>query len=177
MIRPGAVGDTIVSLPAVEFLCRQASEWAEVWVSPACVPLVQFANRVRSIGSTGLDLLELGLDTPAWSALAEFDAVVSWYGSARPEFWAAVRDFPFTFYSALPPAGCGVSAVDWYLSQVGGALGGVPSLRFDGVEAREFVACQPFSGGARKNWGVDRFLEVASGLGVPVEFCVGPEEE
>ena len=35
---------------------------------------------------------------------------------------------------------------------------------------------QPFSGGARKNWPLERFQEVARALPMPVHWCAGPEE-
>ncbi len=174
IIRPGAIGDTIVSLPALEHLCSEAAEWSEIWVSPACVPLIRFANRVRAIPSTGLDLVELGLDTPALALLRNFDRVVSWYGSAREAFRSAVADLPFTFHPALPPAGTDVHAVDWYLRQVGALDGAIPVVAASG-NPRRFIACQPFSGSPRKNWAAEKFRALAERL--PIEFCVGPEEQ
>ncbi|MCC6536652.1 MAG: hypothetical protein IT162_03820, partial [Bryobacterales bacterium] len=35
----------------------------------------------------------------------------------------------------------------------------------------------PYSGSARKNWPLDRFLELAARLNVPPVFTAGPEEE
>src|SRR5579864_5475316 len=74
LIRPGAIGDLIVSLPALESL---RAEYLEVWVAERNVPLIRFADAVRSIGSTGLDMLEFVGRTP-WSAA---DALV---GLSRP---------------------------------------------------------------------------------------------
>jgi lipopolysaccharide heptosyltransferase III len=175
VIRPGAIGDTIASLPALEFVTSQATEWAELWVSPACVPLIRFGDRVRAIPDTGLDLLELGLETPARTALAEFDAIVSWYGSARAEFREAVRDYPFTFHPALPPQGCEMHATDWYSAQVGAPGQAVPVIDIASPQ-RDFIACQPFSGSPRKNWDLAKFRELATHLSIPVEFCAGPDE-
>ena len=52
LIRPGGIGDVIVSLPALEFL---KADYTEVWVPSAVVPLIQFADKVcrlRPAGST-----------------------------------------------------------------------------------------------------------------------------
>src|SRR5207244_4286132 len=49
IIRPGAIGDFILSLPALE--CLRAG-YLEVWTTPRTVPLVRFAECGRSISST-----------------------------------------------------------------------------------------------------------------------------
>src|SRR6266436_9391519 len=54
VIRPGAIGDFIVSLPAIE--CLRA-DYFQVWTASRNVPLVRFADRTRAIASTGLDLV------------------------------------------------------------------------------------------------------------------------
>lgn len=114
LIRPGAIGDLIVSLPALESL---RAEYLEVWVAERNVPLIRFADTVHSIGSTGLDLLSF---TPALrlvERLRNFDSIVSWYGSNQPEFRRAVEHLglPFQF---LPALSSGMRAVDFYLQQV-----------------------------------------------------------
>src|SRR5580658_2152333 len=117
-IRPGAIGDLIVSLPALESL---RSEYFEVWVSSPQVPLVRFADRVRSIASTGLDLLGIaGPPTGLLDALHQFDSIVSWYGANRPEFRELVHylGLPFQFRTALPAENASVHATDFYLDQV-----------------------------------------------------------
>src|SRR5689334_10966495 len=118
IIRPGAIGDFILSLPALE--CLRAG-YLEVWTSARNAPLVRFADRVRSIASTGLNLL--GVTEPPSDLLDElrrFDSIVSWYGSNRADFCELARSLglPFTFFPALPPADSAVHAADFYLSQV-----------------------------------------------------------
>src|SRR5215469_5954355 len=102
VIRPGAIGDFIVSLPALEAL---GTDYLEVWTAGPNVSLVQFADRVRSIASTGLDLLGIGEPQPNLrEELGKFDSIVSWYGSNRPEFRDLVHGLglPFRFHAALP---------------------------------------------------------------------------
>ena len=172
IIRPGAIGDVIVSLPALEHISASAS-YVELWVPSACVPLIRFADRVRSIASVGLDLLEFGYDTPARALLQDFDRIVSWYGAARPEFAAAVAGLPVTFHTALPS---GAHAVDYYMRQVGGPDGALPSIPVSRTEQLDFIAIHPFSGSPKKNWPLDCFRQLAASLPVPAELSAGPEE-
>jgi heptosyltransferase III len=173
LIRPGAIGDCLVSLPALESL---RTEYTEVWVPSAVRPLIRFADRVESIASTGLDLV--GLQTPerTLARLAEFDRIVSWYGTRTDTFRAAVAHLPFTFHAALPgPAG--PHAVDFFAAQVGAPLGLAPRLSFGAVPTRDAVVIHPFSGSARKNWPLENFRALAAALPWPVEWSAGPEED
>ena len=169
VIRPGAIGDVIVSLPAIESL---RCGYLEVWTShPA---LVRFADRVRSIVSTGLDLLGVTDPPPGLlEDLAGFDSIVSWYGATRPDFRELAR---FQFLDALPPPECTMPAADFYLQQVGAPLGAVPRIAVPPVP-RSGAIIHPFSGSARKNWPLDRFRELAEQLPLAVEWCAGPEED
>ncbi len=180
IIRPGGIGDLIVSLPALEYL---RAEYLEVWVAGPNVPLIRFAERARSIVSTGLDLLGV-TDAPAAlvSALGSFDSIVSWYGANRPEFRELVSrlGLPFTFHCALPPKSASearLHATDFYLAQVGASLGAIPSIPCKA--AREsFAVIHPFSGSARKNWPLDKFRQLARGLerSMAVQWCAGVED-
>jgi hypothetical protein len=165
LIRPGAIGDFIVSLPALELL---KAEYTEVWSAGPNQPLARFAARTRSIASTGLDLLGLpGVTAPPSliDELHKFDSIVSWYGSNRPEFREAVAGLglPFEFLEALPGHTSRIHAADFYMLQAAGIAGriaeAVPRLdcpRRDGG----FIAIHPFSGSPRKNWPLDRYKEL-----------------
>ncbi len=179
LIRPGALGDFVVSLPALE--CLRAA-YTEVWTASAHIPLVKFAGRTRAIASTGLDLVGVA-DPPnaLWDSLAGFDSVVSWYGANRPEFRHAVSHLPFTFFPALPPDGAKPRrhAADFYLDQARSltscASDGVPRIRCD-AEREDFVVIHPFSGSPRKNWPLENFRALAAQLSAPVYWCRGPED-
>jgi hypothetical protein len=183
-IRPGAIGDLIVSLPALECL---RSEYFEVWCAGPNVPLVRFADRVRSIASTGLDWVGVGEVPPGlMEELRSFDEIVCWYGANRPEFRELVArmGLPFRFFPALPPDGAGCHAVDFYLGQVreigpAEASDGIPRIRCEGATPRERLAIiQPCSGSRRKNWPLERFRQLARGLerAMRVEWRRGPED-
>jgi len=172
IIRPGASGDLIVSLPALEFL---GAEYTEVWVAGPNVPLVRFADRVDSIASTKLDLLELGRAPASLTErLASFDSIVSWYGAGRVEFRQACDGLPVQFFPALPTDSW-LHATDFYLAQVGAPLGAQPSIPVPLVQPEPFAVIHPFSGSPRKNWPLERFRELAVRLG-DVRWTAGPEE-
>lgn len=172
-IRPGGVGDCILSFPAIESL-RARCDYLEVWVPHALVPLVHFADRVRAISSTGLDLMGIpGIDPPA-GLMRDFDAIVSWYGGNRDEFRHATAHLPMEFHSALPPAECSVHAVDFFCRQLGTPTK-IPRIDVQAA-GRDFIAIHPFSGSARKNWPLDQFDAVAHALGNPVEWCATSEQ-
>lgn len=183
IIRPGAMGDFIVSIPAME--CLRAG-YLEVWSAPRNVPLAaRFAHHARSLASTGLDLLELtGPSERLRETLRGFDSIVSWYGASRPEFREAVAALrlPFQFLTALPPGGRGSHAVDFYLEQarsiVPCASDGIPRIACDAIRG-DFAVIHPFAGSLKKRWPLECFQELAQRLArrMPVEWCAGPEDE
>ena len=178
-IRPGGIGDFIVSLPALECL-REGS--LEVWTVGRNVPLVRFADRVRAISDTGLDLLGVTEPPPKLlDTLQSFDSIVSWYGANRAEFREAVQGLPFTFFPALPREGTSTHAVDFYLDQVRElapcSSDGIPRIACN-VERGNYAVIQPFSGSPRKNWPLEKFRGLARQLEriMPVRWCAGPED-
>ncbi len=177
LIRPGAIGDFVLSLPAME--CLRA-EYTEVWASARNLPLARFADRVRSIAATGLDLVGLPEVEPPARLLEElegFDSIVSWYGANRPEFRQAVTHLPFHFLRAVPEPGSGLHAADFYLRQAVGAGGreadAIPHLGCPREEG-DFAAIHPFSGSPKKNWPLERYQELGRLLArrLPVKWII-----
>ena len=179
LIRPGAIGDFIVSLPAMEAL---RGDYTEDWCAEQNVALARFADRARSLGSAGLDRLGVMEAEDVVARLREFDSIVSWYGAGRAEFRELVGELglPFEFLAALP-GGKG-HAVEFYRAQALG-LGAVRVGRFPRLVcpevARTFAAVHPFASGVRKRVPMVRFEELAGRLGaaMPVRWVCGPEEE
>lgn len=169
LIRPGAIGDVIVSLPALEFL---RTGYTEVWTPSRTVPLIRFADRVCSIASTGLDMLEIDPPPRLVARLGEFDEIWSWYGAGRAalieRLGPRARVCP-----ALPDGTC--HACDFFLRQVGAPDGGIPRIDVPPV-AREFTVIQPFASSPAKRWPLDRFRAVAEKFD-NVRWLAGPEEE
>jgi heptosyltransferase III len=177
LIRPGAIGDCILSLPALEYL---ATPKTEIWVPSAVIPLIRFAQ-ARSIASTGLDLFGVGdLEPPAQlvASLESFDQIVSWYGTNRPEFRAAIESLgvPCVFLPALPPPGCLCHAVDFFLDSVGAPLGARPHIEAPASDAHPVIVIHPFSGSVRKNWPLTSFETVAAQTPRPAAWTAGPDE-
>jgi hypothetical protein len=178
IIRPGAIGDCILSIPAMEHL---VGDYTEVWVPSPLIPLIQFADAARSIASTGLDLLGIpDRETPEQlhAKLQSFDSIVSWYGSNRSEFRNAMLSINpnCEFHSALP-RDFSVHATDFFATQAGVPLGLIPRIRVEKTEPRNTVAIHPFSGSKKKNWPLHRYCELAAQLGCEVDWLAGPEEE
>jgi len=175
LIRPGAIGDFLLCLPAMQHL---RAGYTEVWAASRNLPLARFADQSRAIASTGLDLAGLPDVEPPPRLIHElrgFDSIVSWYGAGRAEFQQAVAGLPFLFLTAVPPEGVGLHAADFYLRQVGGSGEAVPRLDCPRGEGG-FVAIHPFSGSAKKNWPLDRYKELGQRL--PVKWILerdGPQ--
>jgi hypothetical protein len=179
LIRPGALGDTVVWLPAAEHLLNDSGE---IWCAAANRDLVAHLAPTRAIEGSGLDLLELpGAAVPEAliDRLKSFDETVSWYGTARAEFHDALARLgvPARFLPALPHDAGPVHAVDFYLEQVGAAPGAVPRIPATPVDG-SYAVIHPFSGSPKKNWPLEQFQEAARLLGphLQVKWCAGPEE-
>ena len=172
LIRPGAIGDTVVWLPAAAALAP-----TEIWVPSQNLPLVAHLAPARAIASTGLEMTGLpGSEPPP--ALLDFDEIWSWYGANHDEFRAAVAHLPFRFFPALPEMRGDEHAVDFFLRHAGHPPGATPSLPANRQDSGLFVI-HPFSGSPKKNWPTGNFMQVASRLrdkGHTVQFIFGPEE-
>ena len=173
LIRPGAIGDCILALPALEFL---KAEYTEVWAPGVVLPLMRFADRSRSIVSTGLDGVEFS--SKLVEELRSFDSIVSWYGAKRPEFRAALLDLGLEveFLAALPDGSVDVHCADFFARQVGAPVPSFPRISVEELGSDAVIVIHPFSGGARKNWPLQRYRELAARLPLPVRWCAGPEE-
>lgn len=179
LIRPGALGDTIVWLPAAEYLLRDGGE---IWCAGANRELVSHLAPSRAIEGSGLDLLELtGAPVPERliERLRSFDEIVSWYGTTRAEFRDVLHRLgvPVRFFPAIPRDGCSTHAVDFYLEQVGASPGAVPRVPATS-SCHGYAAIHPFSGSPKKNWPLVNFREAARLLSrhMEVRWCAGPEE-
>lgn len=155
LIRPGAIGDLILSLPALE---AARAAYTEVWAPRPVLPLIRFADRTRAIIDTGLDRLGVvpGAEVPD---LASFGSIYSWYGANRPEFRAAVAGLPFEFFPALPPP-----------------PEGIPRIEVPHAPTADHVVIHPFASSPRKRWPLDNFRALVGRIDAPVEWCAGPEE-
>jgi heptosyltransferase-3 len=179
LIRPGAIGDCILSIPALEFL---RADYTEVWVRSEVAPVIRFADCARSIATSGIDRMGLaGVGPPPelLDGLRSFDEIVSWYGSNREEFRVLMDQLgvPIRFLDALPPSGEKMHAADFFLQQAGCTGIAVPRIPTRPAPRGDFAVIHPFSGGVRKNWSLERYRELARRLAMPVRWCAGSEEK
>lgn len=159
LIRPGAIGDVILSLPTLE---AARADYTEVWAPRPVLPLIRFADRTRAIIDTGLERIAV-IEGARVPELETFDSIYSWYGTNRPEFRESVRHLPFTFFPALPPP-C-IKGPD-----------GVPKIPVPVAPVENFAIIHPFASSPAKRWPLDHFRAVAASLGYPVQWTAGPEE-
>lgn len=178
LIRPGAIGDFILSLPALEAL---RGDFTEVWCAEHNVPLARFADAALSIVTSSLDRLGLLPADDVVDRLRRFDSIISWYGANRPEFRALVADLrlPFQFFPALPTGR--LHAVDFYNDQAR-QLGANRASRFPKIDtpscARTFAVIHPFASNPAKRAPMPVFESAAARLAqaMPVHWLCGPEE-
>ena len=173
IIRPGAIGDFIVSLPALEYL---ATGHTEMWTTETNLPLVRFADRKQSIISAGLDRLGFLRDDDVIARLKQFDSIVSWYGSNRPEFRELIKKLglPFEFHTALPTSGTGIHAVDYYCAQVGLPAGAIPRFNAEPLDQHDAIVLHPFASSKTKQWPNGLNFQPA---GLKLVRIRGPEED
>lgn len=178
LIRPGAIGDFILSLPALEAL---RGDHTEVWCAEQNVPLARFADAAKSIVTSGLDRLGLLPAEDVIDRLRRFDSIVSWYGANRPEFRGLVADvhLPFEFLPALPTGAR--HATDFYNDQAR-QLGARPASRYPKIDTpaapRTFAVIHPFASSPAKRAPMRVFESAAARLAdvMPVHWLCGPEE-
>ena len=173
LIRPGAIGDFILSLPALGHAAVAA--FTEIWTTETNLPLIRFADAKRSIIASGLDRLGLLPAGDVIARLLQFDSIVSWYGTNRPEFRQLIADvgLPFEFHPALPPEGAAVHAVDYYCAQVGSPPGAIPHIDVGPVEQHNTVVLHPFASRQDKRWPCATGFSLSS---VNLIKLRGPEE-
>lgn len=126
-IQPGAIGDFLLSLPALRWLRQRfGGDGMEIWAERANVPLVEhpnYADRVRPLAETGLDSYPLPERTIR--ALQPFDLVVSWRGANFPELVTAVTAVHprVHFLPQFPPAGDAVHLIEFRRAQLASLFG------------------------------------------------------
>lgn len=137
------------------------ADYTEVWVRSEVVPLVTFADLVRPLSSTGIYMVEIDPLESTMATLASFDEIWSWYGSANSAFQEAVQGLPFRFLDALPREPH-LHAADFFAQQTGAPCPTRPRIPIAAAVCHNASVLHPFSGSAKKNWPLDRFVELST---------------
>ncbi len=203
LVRPGAIGDCLCSLPALYHL---RGDQTEIWTNGAVAPLVGFGDRVRSLAGTGFDRLGIPgviASLELVEILRGFDEILTWSGHNQPALRdrAHKLDLPIHFFPALPEHGAPIHVSDFILEQTI-AWHGARSEPEEWIQpsgrrflltrtcaeaqpnvinrrgARPLVVLHPYSGSALKNWPLDRFLRLAESLSTKadIRWCASLED-
>jgi len=195
VLRPGALGDAVLALPVVEAL-NDATPDGDVLVvgHPFFRLAVEAGLATRWLAFDDARLLGLFSSEGRCSELACFDLCVAFVRGQGNDLRAALARSGVcrsVLWPSHPPPGS--HATDHLLgclgevgvaarrnrprleAQVSWLKAGRARLRDLGVSG-DFVAIHPGSGGARKCWPLERFVEVASRLPLPVVWILGPAE-
>lgn len=206
VIFPGALGDLMCLLPALQILARRY--WDCDLELMARAELADFAvGRMSIARGHSIDRRELGLLFSAADNAAEaaeffgmFSCIHSFFGHDDPRLRQtlpqACRGKVF-FHPFRPVAGGHVAAA--YVESIGDppgdpvlqpAAGAIDLnaadlaeacrlLELRGVEPGHFILLMPGSGSRTKNWPAESYLELARHLGesTPIVTVLGPAEE
>ncbi|WP_031499236.1 glycosyltransferase family 9 protein [Bryobacter aggregatus] len=172
-IRPGGIGDSILGFPALHHLKPTA-----VWARAEVLPLLPYET--LSIETSGIGLL--GVAQPAAGLIERiqsFDEIVTWYGSNREEFRAALSGMhPRVRYCEALPPDARLHAADFFAAQVGAPVPALPKIEVQ-PQPHRLVVIHPFSGSAKKNWLLENYQKLARWLeasGRAVIFVVAPHQ-
>lgn len=144
---------------------------------------------VSGIAEDAFDLDDIGFDSVFSEPNAKLSAVLSHVG--RAVVWmkddGTIRDALMNCgvkevhtFPGLPPEGWRRHASEYYAECLGWEC--LPPLRLpiDAGDTPHDILIHPGSGGARKNWPMERFAALEERLaeaGRQVEWCAGPAEE
>jgi ADP-heptose:LPS heptosyltransferase len=199
VIFPGALGDFICLLPALETLLPDAeidlfarSEFADI-APPGVTVHSMEAAEIRSLfvdDSLSVSALQ--------SFFGAFAAVYSWMGSHEPGFVKRLKTFSHDRAQVFPfrPTAAVEHQADYYLGCLGrtdrrGVIAAIkPSAeaiawrevfwRDHSLQRRAVLAIAPGSGAREKNWPEDHFLDIvrwwSEHTGGAVVLLVGPVE-
>ena len=189
VIRSGALGDTIVALPAIAALGRRAARvevvgtapYVELALGPGLAVRTHSVDRAMfgALFQDGAEEAEL-LDF-----LGGFDRVVAW--SRMPLLAAKLEGLGIELIQSTPLPPDGVHASD-HLMQALEPLGINGPAPLPSIQIREgitgfppkFVAIHPSSGSASKNWAPEHFeglARLARAAGLDVVWIQGEADE
>ena len=183
VILPGAIGDFIVTLPALHWLKHQLRPaWLELWTERPNLRLLESLDYI----DCGVALAETPVDRwpppqLLFDQLKKFDLVISWRGAQHQEWIEILRSHHSNihFFDGFSK-NCLLHAVDYRRAQIASLFGNttnfspfpkiVPSIK-SVHEAREILSSEiaegqvlvmvhPGASGAQKLWPAGHFAKL-----------------
>ena len=186
VIRGGAIGDTVLTLPVLDALRRRWPrahlEWVGYPRTNTLVEAADLADIVRSLDGADIARLfavDAVLPEPMSGWLRSFDLAIHFLHDPDRLLTGNLERCgpgPNRVLSRPPMPPPGTHATDHYLGvleELAIHERGLPArLPIPPGPSTGITAIHPGSGGLEKNWPVERFLELAEGLPDPV-FVIG----
>ena len=184
-IIPGAIGDFIVTLPAVAWLqSRLRPDRMELWVARGNLPLARslgYVDSAEALQDTGIESYPPGQE--CLRRLRTFDRIISWRGSGNPEFVGRIRAIhPRVDFLRALPRKSGLHMIEFRRAQLDRIFGSTPGFsaipriqwsRDEDRFAERFwaarpgnprVAVHPGASGKPKRWPAPHFAQVGRSL-------------
>lgn len=190
VIRPGGLGDLLVSLPALAHLAERLRAEIEIAGDPGRLALLEgspYATRCLSLEELGLHALFTSDPPPELLArLRAYDAIVSWFGAGDPVYRAHLEALgpPVVIARGTPAPEARVHVSRHLLLTLAPLLPPPPEIppvrlaptarerqgaerwcRAHGVDPARPVLLHPGAGGAAKRWPAERFAALSGRLG------------
>lgn len=184
-IIPGAIGDFVLTLPAVAWLqshLRPAR--LELWVARGNLALARslgYVDAAEALQDTGIESYPPRRE--CLRRMRTFDGIISWWGTGNPEFVDRIRTIhPRVDFLRALPREPGLHMIEFRRDQLNRIFGSTPGFeatpriqwtRDEDRFAERFwaaragnpgVVIHPGASGARKRWPARRFAAVARGL-------------
>ena len=184
-IIPGAIGDFVLTLPAVAWLqSHLRPDRMELWVARGHLPLARSLGTVdtaEALQDTGIESYPPGQE--CLRRLRTFDRIISWWGSGNPEFVDRIRAIhPRVDFLRALPRQSGLHMIEFRRAQLDRIFGSTPGFsttpgvhwtREEDRFAERFwaarpgnpgIAVHPGASGPRKRWPARHFAEVGRSL-------------
>lgn len=184
-IIPGAIGDFILTLPAVAWLqSRLRPDRMELWVARGNLPLARslgYADTAQALQDTGIESYPPRQE--CLRRMLAFDRIISWWGSGNPQFVNRIRaTHPRVDFLRALPREAGLHMIEFRRDQLNRLFGSTPGFsatpriqwtRDEDRFAERFwaarpedsgVAVHPGASGPRKRWPARHFAELGRNL-------------
>ena len=184
-IIPGAIGDFVLTLPAVAWLqSHLRPDRMELWVARRNLPLARslgYADTAQALQDTGIESYPPRQE--CLRRMRTFDRIISWWGSGNPEFVDHIRAIhPRVDFLGALPRESGLHMIEFRRAQLERIFGSTPGFsatprihwtREEDRFAERFwaarpgnpgIAVHPGASGPRKRWPARHFAEVGRSL-------------